>query len=67
MIGIQNPSFTDKKSGIQYLESGIHSMVSRIQEFSIPLHAGKHNKCRGREKKPNAIRFNLLSFAHLRQ
>ena len=31
-IGIQNPSSTDKESGIQYLESGIHCMESRIQD-----------------------------------
>ena len=29
-IGIRNPRSTDKKSGIQYQESGIHSVESRI-------------------------------------
>ena len=31
-IGIRDPSFTDKESGIQYLESGIHSEESVIQD-----------------------------------
>ena len=30
-IKIQNPSSADKESGIQYLESGIHGVESRIQ------------------------------------
>ena len=29
MIGIQNPSSTDRESRIQYLESRIHSVESR--------------------------------------
>ena len=29
-IGIRNPSSTDKEKGIQYLESGIHGVESRI-------------------------------------
>ena len=29
-IGIRNPSSTDKKSAVEYLESGIHSLESRI-------------------------------------
>ena len=34
-IEIQNPSSTDcKESGIQYLESEIHSVESRIQRLS---------------------------------
>ena len=34
-IGIQNPSSTDyKESGIQYLESEIHCVESRIQRLS---------------------------------
>ena len=32
MQGIRNPSSTDKNSGIQYLESRIHGVESRIQE-----------------------------------
>ena len=32
MIGIHNPSSTDKKYGIQYLESGIHGVESKIQD-----------------------------------
>ena len=32
-IGIRNPSSTDKESGIQYLESRIHSVESRIEDF----------------------------------
>ena len=34
MIGIliQNPSSTDIESGIQYLQSGIHSVKSRMQD-----------------------------------
>ena len=31
-IGIRDPSFTDKESGIQYLESGIHNEESVIQD-----------------------------------
>ena len=31
-IRIQNPSSTDKESGIQYLESGIHGVESRIRD-----------------------------------
>ena len=31
MIGIQSPNFNDKESGIQFLESGIHDVDSRIQ------------------------------------
>ena len=31
-IGIRNPSFTEKESGIQFLESGIHGVESRIQD-----------------------------------
>ena len=31
-IGIRDPSFTDKESGIQYLESGIHGDESVIQD-----------------------------------
>ena len=31
-IGIWNPNSTDKKSAIQYLESGIHSLEFRIQD-----------------------------------
>ena len=30
-IGIRNPSSSDKESRIQYLESGIHGVESRIQ------------------------------------
>ena len=30
-VGIQNPSSTDKESGIQYLKSGMLSVESRIQ------------------------------------
>ena len=30
MIGIRNPSTTDKESAIQYLESGMHGVESRI-------------------------------------
>ena len=32
-IGIRKPSSTDKESGIQYLESRIHSVESRIEDF----------------------------------
>ena len=31
-IGIRTPSSFDKESGIQYLESGIHSIESRIKD-----------------------------------
>ena len=31
-IGIWNPSSTDKENGIQYLETGIHGVESRIQD-----------------------------------
>ena len=32
MVGMQNPSSNDKKQGIQYLESGIHGVESKIQD-----------------------------------
>ena len=32
-IGIRNPRLSDKESGIQYLESRIHGLESRIQDF----------------------------------
>ena len=32
IIGIRNPDSPDKESGIQYLESGIHCVKSRIQD-----------------------------------
>ena len=32
-IGIRHPSSVDKESGIQYLESRIHSVESRIEDF----------------------------------
>ena len=32
-IGIRNPSSTNKESGIQYVESRIHSVESRIKDF----------------------------------
>ena len=32
-IGIRNPRSNDKESGIQYLESRIHGVESRIQDF----------------------------------
>ena len=32
-MGIQNPSCTDKEPGIHYLESGIHGVESRIQDY----------------------------------
>ena len=32
-IGIRNPRSSDKESGIQYLESRIHGVESRIQDF----------------------------------
>ena len=31
-IGIRNPSSTNKKSAVEYLESGIPSLESRIQD-----------------------------------
>lgn len=37
VIGIQNLSFANKESGIQYLGSEIHSVESRIQDC-LPLH-----------------------------
>ena len=33
VIKIRNPSSTDKESGIQYVESRIHSVESRIKDF----------------------------------
>ena len=32
-VGIRNPSSTDKQSGIQFVESRIHSVESRIKDF----------------------------------
>ena len=40
MIGIWNPSSTDKESKIQYLESGIHGVESRIQDCLGFLYMG---------------------------
>ena len=40
-IGIQNPSSSDKESGIQYLESGIHGVESRIQDCLRFLYVGR--------------------------
>ena len=37
LFGIRNPLCWNPESGIQYSESGIHSVESRIQEW-IPLH-----------------------------
>ena len=41
MIGIQNPSSTDRKSGIQELESRIHGVESRIQDYLGFLYMGR--------------------------
>ena len=38
MIGIWNSVSTNKECGIEYLESEIHSIKSRIQLSWIPLH-----------------------------
>ena len=40
-IGIQSPNFTDKESGIQFLESGIHDVESRIQDCPGFPHMGR--------------------------
>ena len=40
MIGIRILSSTDKESEIQYLESGIHGVESRIQDCLRFLHMG---------------------------
>ena len=40
-IGIRNPSSTEKGSGLHYLESGIHGLESRIQNFSDSFTWGK--------------------------
>jgi len=34
-IEIRNPSSTDKKSGVQYLESGIHGVESGIEDCLV--------------------------------
>lgn len=57
------PRIRNPVPGIQNPQRGILNYKTSW----IPLHAGKHNQCRVREKKPNAIRFNLLSFVNLRQ
>ena len=44
--GIRNPCSTDKESEIQYLESGIHSMESRIQDCLGFPYKGRY--CRGK-------------------
>ena len=41
-IKIQNPSFTDKYTGIQYQESGIHGVESRIQDCPGFPYMGRH-------------------------
>ena len=40
-FGIRNPSSTDKWSGIQYLESGIHGLDSRVQDCLRFPHMGR--------------------------
>ena len=40
-IEIRNPRFTDKESEIQYLESEIHGVESRIQNSLIDLYMGQ--------------------------
>ena len=40
-IGIRNPSSTEKGSRLHYLESGIHGLESRIQNFLHSLTWGK--------------------------
>ena len=47
-IGIQNPSSTDKESGIQYLESGIRNpeSIAWNPESKIPLHGAKMYMCK---------------------
>ena len=40
MIGIRNPSSTNKESKIQYQESGIHGVESRIQDCLGFLYMG---------------------------
>ena len=45
-VGIWNVSSTDKESGIQYLESGIHGVESRIQDclgFPYSLHGARNS------------------------
>ena len=41
-IGIQSPNFTDKESGIQFLESGIHDVESRIEDCPGFPHMGRY-------------------------
>ena len=41
-IGIRNPSSNDRKSGIQYLQSRIHSLESRIQDCLGLIYIGRH-------------------------
>ena len=49
-IGIRNPSSTDEESEIQYLESGIHGVESRIQD------------CLGFRYMGREVSINALSF-----
>ena len=58
-IGIQNPRTTDKESRIQYLESGIQGMESRIQDclgfaqmWAIFIIFRKHRLLRQRRRSP---------------
>ncbi|CAH3018662.1 unnamed protein product, partial [Porites evermanni] len=44
-IGIRNPSSTDEESEIQYLESGIHGVESRIQDCLGFRYMGREEKC----------------------
>ena len=56
-IGIQNPSSTDKESGIQYLESGIHCMEFRIHDS---LTRGHMYMCKIRALVEATVFFSLL-------
>ena len=57
-IEIRNPSSTDKESEIQYLESGIHGVESRIQSclgFPYVMWHTNHNELYWQQRANNKI------------
>ena len=58
MIEIRNPSYTGKESEIQYLESRIHSVESRIQDclaFPYIMWHTNHNELYWQQRANNKI------------
>ena len=58
-MGIQNPSSTDKESGIQYLKSGMLSVESRTQ---IVLDYLNYNEAKKVSYSDPDVRYNQYTF-----